>query len=77
MVLQRLLLRLQTARLIFLTVAGLLILAACVPQTSGYRSTSDYHTVRSGETLFEIAWQYGKDHHDLARWNKLGNGSLI
>ena len=55
------------------------MLAACVPQTSGYGSADGYgyHTVRSGETLFEIAWKYGKDHHDLARWNKLGNGSLI
>jgi lipoprotein NlpD len=50
-----------------------------VPQTSGYGSTPDYryHTVRSGETLFEIAWQYGMDHHDIARWNRLGDGSLI
>ncbi len=33
--------------------------------------------VRSGETLFTIAWRYGKDHRDLARWNRLGDGSLI
>jgi lipoprotein NlpD len=79
MALQRLLRRLQTARPVCLTVTGLLLLVACVPQTSGYRSADGdgYHTVRSGETLFEIAWQNGKDHHDLARWNKLGDGSLI
>jgi len=35
------------------------------------------HVVRSGETLFTIAWRYGKDHRDLARWNRLGNGTLI
>jgi len=68
---------LQTIRLVWLTAAGTLLLTACVPQTSGYRSADGYHTVRSGETLFEIAWQYGKDHHDLARWNRLGDGSLI
>ena len=33
--------------------------------------------MRSGETLFTIAFRYGKDHRDLARWNHLGDGSLI
>jgi len=37
----------------------------------------DEHVVRSGETLFTIAWRYGKDYRDLARWNRLGNGALI
>lgn len=35
------------------------------------------HVVRSGETLFTIAWRYGKSVDDLARWNRLGDGSLI
>jgi len=35
------------------------------------------HIVRSGETLFTIAWRYGKDPAALARWNRLGDGSLI
>ena len=62
MALQRLLRRSQTAWLVCLTVTGLLMLVACVPQTSGYGSADGYgyHTVRSGETLFEIAWKYGK-----------------
>jgi len=33
--------------------------------------------VRAGETLFTIAWRYGRDYRDLARWNRLGDGSLI
>jgi len=37
----------------------------------------DEHIVRRGETLFSIAWRYGKDPKDLARWNGLGDGSLI
>lgn len=37
----------------------------------------DYHIVRSGETLFTIAWRYGKDYREIARWNDLGDGSLI
>ena len=35
------------------------------------------HVVRSGETLSLIAGRYGRDYHDLARWNNLGDGSLI
>ena len=79
MALRPLLRRLQIVRSLCVTVAALFMLLACVPQTSGYRSSSGegYHTVRSGETLAVIARQYGKDHHDLARWNKLGDGSLI
>jgi lipoprotein NlpD len=33
--------------------------------------------VRRGETLFSIAWRYGKSTQDIARWNRLGDGSLI
>jgi lipoprotein NlpD len=33
--------------------------------------------VRAGETLAAIAFRYGKDYRDLARWNNLGDGSLI
>ena len=35
------------------------------------------HIVRKGETLFSIAWRYGKTSDDIARWNRLGDGSLI
>ncbi len=35
------------------------------------------HIVRTGETLFSIAWRYNKSAADLARWNRLGDGSLI
>ncbi|MEX2124165.1 MAG: peptidoglycan DD-metalloendopeptidase family protein [Woeseia sp.] len=51
--------------------------AACGPSTRRDTPAVDYHIVRSGETLFTIAWRYGKDHRDLARWNRLGDGSLI
>ncbi|MBL8225943.1 MAG: peptidoglycan DD-metalloendopeptidase family protein [Chromatiales bacterium] len=35
------------------------------------------HVVREGETLYAIARRYGLDPADLARWNGLGDGSLI
>lgn len=54
-----------------------LLLAGCGPATRWHHTAPDSHVVRSGETLFKIAWRYGRDHRDLARWNNLGDGSLI
>jgi lipoprotein NlpD len=53
------------------------LLAACGPATRRDPAPESYHIVRSGETLFTIAWRYGRDYRDLARWNRLGDGSLI
>ena len=53
-----------------------LVLAACGGGTKWYENP-DTHIVRSGETLYSIAFRYGKSAEDLARWNRLGNGSLI
>lgn len=54
--------------------AAALMLAACGTR-DGWRS--DQHIVRQGETLYSIAFRYGKDPAELARWNRLGDGSLI
>jgi lipoprotein NlpD len=40
-------------------------------------SAAAEHVVRKGETLYSIAFRYGKNPDDLARWNKLADGSLI
>ena len=54
----------------------LILLTACGSSTRwDYRS--DQHIVRRGDTLFSIAFRYGKDADDLARWNRLGDGTLI
>ena len=50
------------------------LLAGC---SSALRWTPDYHTVRSGETLYSIAHSYNLDYRDLSRWNGLGDGSRI
>ncbi len=60
-----------------LLLAVALVVTACGPSSLWDQPPQDQHIVRSGETLFTIAWRYGKDHHDLARWNNLGDGSLI
>ncbi|MBT8089754.1 MAG: peptidoglycan DD-metalloendopeptidase family protein [Gammaproteobacteria bacterium] len=52
-----------------------LMIASC--GTSRWQDTPQTHIVRRGETLFSIAWRYDKNPTDLARWNRLGDGSLI
>ncbi len=53
-----------------------LLLAACSSKSS-WRDTPQTHIVRKGETLYSISWRYGKTAADIARWNRLGDGSLI
>jgi len=57
--------------------AGAVLVSGCGLGTRRDQSPGDYHIVRSGETLFTIAWRYGHDYRDLALWNRLGDGSLI
>jgi len=59
------------------TIACLLLLLAACGGTTTWQHDRQTHIVRSGETLFAIAFRYGKDPNDLARWNRLGDGSLI
>ena len=64
----------MTSRLAVFICLSLLI-ASC--GTSRWQDTPQTHIVRRGETLFSISWRYGKDPNDVARWNRLGDGSLI
>ena len=63
--------------------AGIFIVLCAAAWASGCSSPSyldgppAQHIVRRGETLFSISWRYGKDPAALARWNGLGDGSLI
>jgi lipoprotein NlpD len=54
-------------------------LGGCSPGTrpDAGEPVGRYHVVRPGETVFGIAARYGLDYRDLARWNGLGDGSLI
>ena len=36
-----------------------------------------YYTVRSGDTLYSIAFKHGLDYRDVARWNHIANPSRI
>jgi lipoprotein NlpD len=53
----------------------LLLSAGCVTSLTRYEPR--VHVVRPGETLYKIAWQYGVDQRDLARWNALRDPDLI
>jgi lipoprotein NlpD len=55
--------------------AVLLGLAAGCSSLTGYEPES--HVVRSGDTLYSIAWRHGVDHRDLARWNGLADPGRI
>jgi len=33
--------------------------------------TGGYHLVTGGDTLYSIAWRYGLDYRDIARWNRI------
>lgn len=60
----------------YIVIGMSLLLAACSSQPKWYEDP-DTHIVRSGETLYSIAFRYGKSPEDLTRWNRLGDGSLI
>jgi lipoprotein NlpD len=54
-------------------------LAGCAAPEPGRREVPapPVYVVRAGDTLFAIARRFGLDHRDIARWNGLGDGSLI
>ena len=57
-------------------------LAGCGGLDAGARrahpeTAPEAYVVRSGDTLFAIARRFRLDHRDIARWNQLGDGTLI
>lgn len=61
-----------------LLLAGFLLLAGCASHggvSHVFRPT--VYEVRPGDTLYSIAWRYGLDHHQLARWNDLDSPGHI
>ncbi len=59
-----------------LSILVLLCLTACGPAVR-WGQSADEHVVRRGDTLYSIAFRYGHTPAELARWNRLGDGSLI
>jgi lipoprotein NlpD len=46
-----------------------LLLSGCVDTRGDQR---DVYVVRAQDTVYSIAWRYGLDYRDLARWNHIG-----
>ncbi|MEM7465947.1 MAG: peptidoglycan DD-metalloendopeptidase family protein [Pseudomonadota bacterium] len=46
------------------------------PKPSKQNAPRVYAVVK-GDTLQAIAWRFGLNHHDIARWNRLKNANLI
>lgn len=44
-----------------------------VYQQPGSRAMPTHYTVERGDTLYSVAWHYGLDYQDLAKWNQLND----
>ncbi|MDH3858739.1 MAG: peptidoglycan DD-metalloendopeptidase family protein [Gammaproteobacteria bacterium] len=61
------------------TALAVLLLVSCVtvkPPTYVSRGAG-WYTVKPSDTLYSIAWRYGLDYKQLARWNQIGVNSPI
>jgi lipoprotein NlpD len=62
------------SRYLYLSLFALL-LTGCSSRALNWNN--GYHTVQAGETLYSIAVSYNLNYQDLARWNRLGDATLI
>lgn len=60
-----------------LLLAGFLLVAGCASQGVSHMFRPAVYEVRPGDTLYSIAWRYGLDHRQLARWNDLDSPGHI
>ncbi len=66
----------------FILVLTFALLGACgshyaAPIADRSKSHSGYHRVSAGETVYSIAWRYGLDYRDVARWNRVSKSYSI
>ena len=52
-----------------------MLLTACA--SNGKKWNPEDYTVKSGDTVYSIAWRYELDPEDFADWNNLGDSKLI
>lgn len=64
--------------MIWRTLLGFLLLSLLAGCGRGFRQWDpDDYTVRSGDTLYSIAWRYEIDPTEMARWNNLSSPYII
>ena len=73
---------LPTRYKLFLLIIVLVLNSGCIrfksyKGASGSYSKASHHRVKAGETLYSIAFQYGRDPKDVARWNKISRPYTI
>jgi lipoprotein NlpD len=61
------------------TVIAALLLASCASTDNPSTRTQGpgWYTVKRSDTLYSIAWRYGLDYHQLARWNQINPSDPI
>jgi lipoprotein NlpD len=57
------------------TIFFAILLTACA--SDGKKWNPEDYTVKSGDTVYSIAWRYELDPEDLAAWNNLGDSKHI
>ena len=62
-----------------ITLLAVSLLASCVVVQKPVRVTGNqgWYTVKRSDTLYSIAWRYGLDYNELARWNGIDVNSPI
>jgi len=61
------------------TAVAVMLLVSCVtvkPPTYVSRGPG-WYTVKRSDTLYSIAWRYGLDYKELARWNQIDVNDLL
>ena len=58
--------------LVNMLVAMLLVGCVSMPPPSQSSRGAGWYTVKLSDTLYSIAWRYGLDFHELAKWNQIG-----
>ncbi len=65
----------RQGRFLFITILLAAALVAC--SSNGKKWNPDDYTVKSGDTVYSIAWRYELDPEAFAAWNNLSSSGLI
>ncbi len=57
----------------------MLLVSGCIPAQlqNSRHSGNSWYTVKPTDTLYSIAWRYGLDYKELARWNQISDDYII
>ena len=67
----------MAAILALLTACGFPLTPVSEQGTALRHPEAGYREVQTGDTLYSIAWESGRDYRDLARWNRIAPPYLI